>query len=103
MSLKQALINFKKTEFASLLKHTGHYLTATLFVQAIGFISLPVMTRLLSVAEYGVLDLWRGYISVFFVVLTLNSFVAVGRYYYEEREDFNEFCGTSLIFVILMP
>jgi len=36
------------------------------------------------------------------VVLSLNSYTAVGRYYYEKTDDFGEFLGTSFIFVGLI-
>jgi len=36
------------------------------------------------------------------VILSLNSYTAVGRYYYEKTDDFGEFIGTSFIFVGLI-
>jgi O-antigen/teichoic acid export membrane protein len=39
------------------LKQSSHYLTGNLLTIAAGFISLPVLTRFLSVAEYGALSL----------------------------------------------
>lgn len=36
------------------------------------------------------------------VILPLNSHTALGRYYYEKTDDFDEFVGTSFIFVGLI-
>jgi len=33
------------------------------------------------------------------VILSLNSYTAVSRYYYEKTDDFNEFIGTTLILI----
>ncbi len=70
---------------------------SAMFTQAINFLFLPILTRLLSVSEYGVWDVWRSFITVAFAVLTVNTYTALGRYYYEEKDDFPQFFGTSLI------
>lgn len=98
--MSEAPIN--QTSIRGLFKHSSFFLLATLFVQFLNFLSIPVFTRMLSVAEYGTLDVWRSYVSILLAVLTLNTYVALGRYYYENRDDFAEFCGTSLLLNLLM-
>lgn len=63
------------------------------------------MTRLLSPADYGVINLFMSYLSIFGVIFTLNVYVAVGRYYYENSDDFRLFFGTllsMLLFIIVI-
>jgi O-antigen/teichoic acid export membrane protein len=45
------------SEYRELAKHSSHYLVAQVAVMAAGFVSLPILTRLLSKQEYGLLSL----------------------------------------------
>ncbi len=55
----------KDHPFIALLLHARNYLSASIATKAIGFISLPVITRLLSPDEYGVLNVFISYIGLF--------------------------------------
>ncbi|MBI2463469.1 oligosaccharide flippase family protein [Candidatus Peregrinibacteria bacterium] len=96
------LKHFKQTPFFELLKHSKNYFLSNLATGALAFLSMPVMTRLLSPHDYGVLAVFTGYQGIFIALLTLNCYVALGRYYYEKKEDFKEFFGTNLIFVLFL-
>jgi len=66
------------------------------------FISIPIFTRLLTQADYGILAIFSAYVGIFTIILSLNSYTSVGRYYFEKKNDFGEFVGTTLIFVGLI-
>lgn len=86
------------TNCKDLLKHSSNYLLANIATKALAFISLPVYTRLLSVEEFGVVNVFLSVISVFSVILTLNTEVAISRFYYDAKDlnEFKEFVGTSI-------
>lgn len=86
------------SDFKALAKHSTNYLAATLATKALAFISIPVYTRLLTVAEYGVMQVFLSMIGIVHVLLTLNAEVAVSRYYYDAKDDqdFKEFVTTSI-------
>ncbi len=88
----------KDHPFIALLLHARNYLSASIATKAMGFISLPVMTRLLSPAEYGVFNVFTSYIGLLVIVLSLNNYSSIGRYWYEDLDDFNSFFGTSIFF-----
>ena len=69
--------------FTETLKHSKNYLLSNIAVKAIGFISIPVMTRLLTPSDYGVLNVFTSWQTIFISIFTLNCYVALGRYYYE--------------------
>jgi len=92
------LDNLKKSSFFETLSHSKNYLVSNIAVNALAFVSLPVMTRILTPSEYGVLSVFNSYQGIFIAILTLNSYSAVGRYYFEKQTDFKEFFGTSIIF-----
>ena len=66
--------------------------------KALSFISIPVYTRLLTVEDYGVVNVFMSFVGIVAVLLTLSSEVSIGRYYYDAKseEDFKRFVGTSL-------
>lgn len=90
-------MNFDHKE---LLRHSGNYLFAVVANKALSFISIPVYTYLLSVDDYGVLNVFNSTAQVAAVFLTLNTEVAISRYYYDAKneEDFKRFVGTSICF-----
>ena len=105
------------SDHKSLFKHSRNYFFATIATRALAFVSIPVYTRLLTVEEYGVVGVFMSLIGIISVLLTLDSDVAISRYYYDakDEEDFKEFVGTnirlssiifaltSFIFIALLP
>lgn len=45
------------SEFRKLLHHSSHYLTGRVAAIAVGFVSFPLFTQMMSVADYGILNL----------------------------------------------
>lgn len=105
------------SDHKALLKHSRNYLLANLATKALAFISIPVYTRLLTVEEYGVIGVFMSIIGIAAVLFTLNSEVAISRYYYDAKseEDFKRFvgstifltmiilCFTTIIFILIFP
>lgn len=85
------------TNYKELAKHSGNYFLATIATKALAFISIPVYTALLSVEEYGIYNVFLSTTSVATVLLTLNTEVAISRYYFDSKDgdDFKRFVGTS--------
>ena len=81
-----------------LAKHSGNYFLAILASKALAFISIPVYTYLLTVEEYGIYNLFISTVGIATVLLTLNSEVAISRYFYDAKDtdDFKIFVGTSI-------
>ena len=76
------------TEIFHLLMHARNYFSAEVATRAIGFISIPVFTRLYTTADFGMVAVFMSYFAIFSVLIPLNSHSAVGRYYYENTDDF---------------
>lgn len=99
--LYKTLDKFKKTNLYETIKHSKNYFSAEIGIKAIGLISIPIFTRILSTEEYGILNIFNSYIGIFSVILTLNLHSAIGRYFYENKPDFKEFVGTTVCLVSL--
>jgi len=92
----------KNSDIYETLKHAKNYFSADVATNAIAFISIPIFTRLFTQEDYGVVAVFTSYVGIMTVILSLNSYSAIGRYYYEKTDDFGEFVGTSFIFVGLI-
>lgn len=92
----------KSTDIFETLKHGKNYFSADIATKAMAFISIPIFTRLFTQADYGIVAVFSAYVGIITVILSLNSYTAVSRYYYEKTDDFGEFIGTTLIFVGLI-
>ncbi len=89
----------KEKNFFEVLGHFKNYLGAEIAAKALGFISIPIMTRILLPSDYGIISVFSSYTSIFSILLTLNLHVAVGRYAYEGTSDFNQFFSTIVVFL----
>lgn len=86
------------SNYKSLFKHSRNYFFATMATKALSFISIPVYTSLLSVEDYGIVNIFMSFVGIVSVFLTLSSEVSISRYYYDaiNEEDFKRFVGTSI-------
>lgn len=89
-----------------LIKHSSHYLTGQLLLTAAGLISFPILTRVLTVSEYGILSLIN---SILLVTVAAGKFglqhSAVrfyGEFETQKRQDpISQFYTTLLFFPML--
>lgn len=87
------------SDYKALLKHSRNYLIANIATKALAFISIPIYTRLMSVSDYGIVNVFISIISFSPIIMTMNTEVAIGRYYFDadDIEDFKRFVGCSII------
>ena len=85
-----------------LFKHAFNYLGGNISVQALAIFSIPILTRLLSKSDFGMINVYMSYIGITGIILTLNFHAALSRYYFEiHKEDFKEFVGNSMAVVLI--
>jgi O-antigen/teichoic acid export membrane protein len=82
--------------FKSMLQGSGLYMLATLGVRLASFILVPVVTRHLTTADYGVMDLLEQVGVITSVVLGLNFSSGLGFFYFEAGSVKREVVGTTL-------
>ena len=81
----------------SLFSHGLNYLSGNVFLKSLGFITLPILTRFLTVEEFGLISLYRITISILIILFSLSINTSISRYYYEKMPDFNSFLGSHII------
>lgn len=83
-----------KDNMSEILRGFRNYLGEGVLVAAIGFATTPLLTRVMSVSDYGILNVFLTYVSIASIIFVLNIHSSVGRYYYDNKTDFSEFLGT---------
>ncbi|WP_318401293.1 lipopolysaccharide biosynthesis protein [Photobacterium leiognathi] len=79
------------------------YLISNILTSAIPFILLPVLTRSLSVEEYGQIAMFQTLLAGFSAVIGFNGNVSVERFFYDKHSDnvlreYNDSCFYVLLF-----
>ncbi|MCU0664489.1 MAG: oligosaccharide flippase family protein [Myxococcota bacterium] len=99
MTIRSRVAELVGKENAEFLKHSANYLSADAVVGVIGIASLPILTHLLSKAEYGELGVFLSTASVFALFIELNFRGALNRYWLDKPADGNDFLKTNLLFL----
>lgn len=73
-------------------------LLSTILVRAINLISIPIFSRLLTTAEYGIVDIFFSYANIFMIVLGLDTQGAVAKAKLDFRDDSDTYMSTNLLF-----
>lgn len=89
------------SDLLELLNHGKNYVSADLFAKGLGFISIPIFTRLLTPDDYGILSIFTSITAMLIVIYGLGIRGSVTRYYYEKGIDFKGFFGANILFVNL--
>jgi O-antigen/teichoic acid export membrane protein len=84
-------------DILEVLQHSKNYFLGDMLGQGILFLSIPILTRLLTPAEYGTFQVFRSYVAIFLTLFTLNFHGSVLRYFFENKEDFKDFVGLSVL------
>ena len=72
------------------------YTLTNFFTTGISFLTLPIFTRLLSTADYGVTSVYSSYASIFVVIFSLNVTAAVQRGKFDFKEKYNQYVSSTL-------
>lgn len=91
-------------DIKNLLKHTTIYALGNILSKIVGFIMIPVYTRHLSTADYGVLELLTLISVILSMFFSLRIADGVMRFYheYDNLKDKNRLVSTVQIFVLVI-
>ncbi len=83
-----------------LFRHFSVYLVANAIGAVISLGSVVVYSHVLEPSEFGLFSVFIATLGLAAVFLPLNAHAAVSRYFYEQKDDFPSFFGTSVHVVI---
>ena len=87
-------------ELKFLLKHSSIYGIGTVVNQAVGFLLLPLYTRYLTLADYGVLSLINITIDIIGLIVTIGIVNAMSRFYFDFDEERKQNLVVSTVYWI---
>lgn len=101
--LSLSMQRLRKSNLGDVLKHARNYLAGDVSAKALGLLSLPIFTRLMSREDYGIVAVYMASVGLLGTLSTLNATDGIGRYYYEEgRSDFGEFLSSVIQLVAFL-
>jgi len=94
-------MGFKNFTNSKLFKSTGIYTVSSVINAAIPFMLIPILTRELSTADYGVVSMAAILINIITPIIGMSAHGAVQRKFFDiEGNDFARYVGNS-IFLLL--
>ena len=90
-------------KFRGLLGHTLIYGLGNYGIKVFGFLLIPLYTRYLAPADYGVMALVSMYTQVMFILMNLGQSTSLFRFYYEhDTEEGRERVVAASIWIVLL-
>ena len=84
------------------LENAFFYTLSSIITLVISFISVSLLTFLLSTDEYGVVDLFTSTVSMFTIVLSVSISASISRFYYEKSVNYREFIKSICLFILFL-
>lgn len=81
---------------SNLFKAGGAYTVATFVLKGVNFFTIPIFTHLLTVSQYGVVNNFTAWVSIFSIFVGFNLNASINTAYHEYREDFAKFLSSIL-------
>ena len=91
-------------EIKTIAKHSSVYSAAVFLKKGIGFIMIPIYTRFLTSADYGVLELLSLVLEIIATIVGFRLIGGMTRYYhhYDNPRDKEEVLTTTFIFTAIV-
>lgn len=85
----------------SKIRHLMNYIVGNFFTKGLAFISIPILTRLLTPEDYGIISLYESLVLVFMSIIGLGMSTGISRYYFEKQKDMEVFLKSNLLFLLI--
>lgn len=84
----------------SMKKASSYYLVGTLFNKGIGFITVPIFTRILTVSDYGIVTTYNSWVGIATMIMSLALYMSVRVSFVDYEECVNDFFSSILLFTL---
>ena len=82
----------------SLKKASTFYLIGSLFNKGIGFITVPIFTRILTLSDYGIVTTYNSWVSIISMFISLALYMGIRLSFVDYEKKVNDFLSTILLF-----
>jgi O-antigen/teichoic acid export membrane protein len=80
-----------------MLQHLVNHIGVAVASKLVPVASIFLYSHMMSVADYGILNLSASYLWILGIVMTINLHTGIGRYVYTQEADYAGFLGTTFI------
>ncbi|WP_349153271.1 lipopolysaccharide biosynthesis protein [Lachnospira rogosae (ex Hitch et al. 2025)] len=88
-------------EKKSMKKAGTYYMFGTLFNKGIAFITVPIFTRILTVADYGVVTTYNAWESIAATFMSLALYMAIRASFIDYEDETEDYLSSILIFTLI--
>lgn len=88
-------------EKINLKKATSFYLVGTLFNKGIGFITVPIFTRILTVEDYGIVTTYNSWVTIMTMIISLALYMSVRSSFIDYLKKADQFLSSIITFTLL--
>lgn len=90
-------MNSKNMKAAGIL-----YLVATLINKGMAFVAVPILTRLLSTSDYGIVSTYNSWVDILTIVLSMSLFMSVRTAYVDFPGETDAYLSSITTFITLV-
>lgn len=101
MTIKDDKMGIKSLLNNKVVKAGSWYTITEFFIKGIAFLTIPIFSRLLTPADYGIVSLYMTWVGIFTILISLNLNTSIVKAKYDFEEDFNTFVS-SMIFLSML-
>ena len=77
------------------LKNSSLYLIGNIFNKAIGFITIPIFTRMMTTAEYGIVNTYNSWVLILAAVVGLSLGYTIRNAYVDYPDELGEYISST--------
>ncbi|MCC6516840.1 MAG: oligosaccharide flippase family protein [Chitinophagales bacterium] len=83
--MKKIIQHIKQLQFYNTLRHGSVYMLSFVVVQAVMVLSIPIFTKLLTPADFGIYEVYNNTVRFLAVIISVNLYTGFYRFYFEEN------------------
>lgn len=92
---------FKQIYSSSLAKNSGIYILAIFLEKSIPFLLLPILTRYLTTADYGIVSMFSVLVGLSMPIVSIGMKPAILRSYYKDDINFTTYINSALSLLLI--
>ena len=86
-------INYKKA--------SAYYFVGNIFNKGIAFLTVPILTRILSTYDYGIVTTYNSWVIILAIILGLALHTGIRMAYVDYKENFDKYVSSNMLFTIV--
>lgn len=90
-----------KSSEEKVIKNAFFYTISSITTLIISFISVTLLTYLLSPEEYGIVNFFSSTVSILTIILSVSISASISRFYYEKSSNYKEYIKSICFFIII--